>query len=196
MEKPDQLIQYALNEGADGAVVVGVGDIVIDPGLADMCREPRCPEYGRSVNCPPHVAGPSAMKRRLESFHKAVVFRISVPAKDLFSDKRSRVFRQLHQIAAGIEQAAVEMGFSQAQGYAGGSCRELFCSEHPDCPPLSGKGACRYSRLARPSMSGFGIDVAALFTTAGWTLRLADPQPGAAVNKSADADLCGLVLID
>ncbi len=188
-----QLISYALAAGAAGAVVVSAGDIVVKAGLADMCRDPGCPNYGLSANCPPHVGGPAALKRRLESSHQAVVFRMEVPAEDLFSDNRRRVFQGLHEIAAGIEQAAAKTGWPRARGYAGGSCREIFCYEAADCPPLSGGGPCRYPRRARPSLSGFGIDVAALFETAGWRLRRADPGAAAAADKMAD--LCGLVLL-
>lgn len=193
MENPVQLINYALAAGAAGAVVVSAGDIVINPGLADMCRHPGCPDYGLSANCPPHIGGPSIMKRRLEFVHQAVVFRMDVSAEDLFSDKLRRVFQGLHEIAAGVEQAAVKTGWPRARGYAGGSCRKIFCYEAADCPALSGNGACRYPLRARPSLSGFGIDVAALFETAGWRLRLADPRAAAAADKTVD--LCGLVLL-
>ncbi len=194
MPRPDQnldaIIEYALASGAVRAVVLSTRDIVIDAGLADKCRGSGCPNFGLSVNCPPHVAGPDGMRGWLQKFNRAVVFRMDVPARDLFSDKRRQAFQGLHKIAAGVEQAAVEAGFSSARGYAGGSCRELFCHDHDNCRALSENGRCRFPDHARPSMSGFGIDVAALFETAGWTLLLA----GTGENKTAN--LCGLVLID
>ena len=193
MARPDQhldtIIEYALASGAARAVALSTRDIVIDAGLADKCRRSGCPNFGLSINCPPLVAGPDGMRRWLQKFNRAVVFRMDVRAGDLFSDKRRQAFQDLHQIAAGIEQAAVEAGFVSAVGYAGGSCRELFCYAYKDCPALSENGRCRFPDQARPSMSGFGIDVAALFKTAGWTLRLASP------GENKTANLCGLVLI-
>lgn len=193
MKKPNMLIPAAFEAGADRAVIVPAGDIVVRTDLADMCREPGCPNYGLSVNCPPHVAGPAAMADMLRAFDAAVVFRRDVPAVDLFSDNRRRVFQQLHKIAAAVEQSAIEAGFTRARGFAGGSCRELFCHEYEDCLVFSANGRCRFPQQARPSMSGFGIDVAALFKAAGWTLCLADPLAGSGGNTMAN--ICGLVLI-
>lgn len=188
-KKMNALIQYALAAGADRAVALSPRDIVVKAELADKCRAPGCPGYGLSKKCPPHVEGPAGMTNRLKLSQRAVVFRMDVPVADLFSDKRRLAFQQLHKIASGLERVALESGFSRARGYAGGSCRELFCHEHDDCPALSENGRCRFPSHARPSMSGFGIDVAALFETAGWTLRLA------ASTENKTANLCGLVLI-
>ncbi len=188
----NRLIEYALKSGADRVSILSAKDVVVDPGLAGKCR--KCPNFGLSPGCPPHVAGPAAYEADRQTYQQALVFSIAVPESDLFSDKRRLIFRRLNQTAAGIEQAARRMGYLRANSFAGGSCRELFCRADPDCPVLTGKGNCRYPRQARPSMSGFGIDVARLFQAAGWTLNLAGSQPGTAGNKTAD--ICGLVLID
>ena len=193
MKNPDKLISCALEAGADAVVIIPAGVIVIRTDLADMCREPGCPNYGLSVNCPPHVAGPAAMRDLLRDFDVAVVFRMDVPADDLFSGNRRRVFQQLHKIAAAVEQAAIDAGFTRARGFAGGSCRELFCHEYENCLVLSANGRCRFPQHARPSMSGFGIDVAALFKSARWTLNLADDKANGSGNKAAN--ICGLVLL-
>jgi predicted metal-binding protein len=193
MNKPDQLVRYALETGADAAVIIPAGDIVVNAGLAGLCRQPGCPNYGLSVNCPPHVGGPHAMKKLLRDFRQAVVFRMDVPGADLFSGNRRRAFQRLHKIAAGIEQAAVVLGFVRTRGYAGGSCRELFCHDYEDCAAFAENGRCRFPQYARPSMSGFGIDVAALFKAAGWALSLADPLAGPGEDNMAN--ICGLVLI-
>jgi predicted metal-binding protein len=140
------------------------------------------------------VAGPAGLQALLKTFHQALVFRIDVPTADLFSEKRIEIFQRLHKTAAAIEQEAHKAGFPRARAYAGGSCRELFCQDQPDCSALSANGACRYPQQARPSMSGFGIDVARLFENAGWTLTVADPKADAAEKKMAN--ICGLVLID
>lgn len=193
MERLNQIIQYALTTGADRAAIIAPGRIVIDAALAGKCREPRCPNYGRSRNCPPHVPGPAALQAMLKTFHQALVFRMDVPSADLFSEKRIELFQRLHKTAAAIEQEAHKTGFPRARAYAGGSCRELFCQDQPDCPALSANEECRFPQHARPSMSGFGIDVARLFETAGWTLNLADPQADSAAETMAN--ICGLVLI-
>ena len=59
---------------------------------------------------------------------------------------------------------------------------------------MSKKGTCRNSDQARPSMSGFGIDVASLFKAAGWNMDWVFDDNGR--TKTKMANVSGLVLID
>jgi predicted metal-binding protein len=193
-DKLGVLTERALDAGATGAMIIAARDIVVRDELADRCREPGCENYGKSKSCPPNVAGPSMFRRLLEAFTQAMLFKIDVPSDILFSSERLEVFRLLHTTAAGIERSAVELGFDEARAYAGGSCKELFCPDHHECLALSEKGSCRNPEQARPSMSGFGIDVASLFKTAGWTMNWVFDDNGP--TKTKMANVCGLVLID
>ena len=96
----------------------------------------------------------------------------------------------LHEIVAAVEQAAVHMGYRNSRGFAGGSCKLLFCPEEADCKVVSGGEDCRYPESARPSMSGFGIDVGKLMRSAGWSGEKADPEA-----DSTPTWVAGLVLI-
>jgi len=187
------LIQDAQKSGASEAEIISTRDIIVDNHLADLCREPRCENYGLSKSCPPHVSGPSVFKKQLEKFNQAIFFKIDVPSEILYSSERREVFQLLHEIAAGIEKSAVKMGFASAQAYAGGSCKKIFCHDHGDCLALSEEGKCRNPQYARPSMSGFGIDVAKLFKTSGWTMNWITHDTDSPSTKMAN--VCGLVLI-
>lgn len=187
------LIEHACRLGASAATVVAAADIVVDEELAARCREPRCENYGLAMSCPPHVGGPTAFRRLLEVFPEALFFVIEVPSAVLYSSDSREVFQLLHEVAAGIEQAAVTMGFAAARAFAGGSCWEIFCREHGLCSALAEAGECRYPQQARPSMSGFGIDVARLLATAGWQMTFTACQPDG--TSTAMASICGLVLI-
>ncbi len=195
----EKLILAAREAGADEAVIVPTGEITVDPFLADRCREPKCRNYGLSKSCPPYVSGPAAFKKLLEEFDHAVFCKIDVPSEILdapesyLSDESRAVFRLLHEITAGIERAAVNMGYVDAQAYAGGSCKHLFCHTQSECLVVSGKGKCRNPMDARPSMSGFGVDVAKLFKTCGWEMRW--DYPGMESSPMKMAALSGLVLI-
>ncbi len=188
------LVAHALALGATAAVVIPADRIRVDPRLAEVCREPRCPYYGLCSRCPPHHDGPEGFKRLLERFDRALFFRIDVPRESLFSSDRRELFQLLHEVAAGVELRAVKTGFPEARGYAGGSCKEIFCDDRPDCRVLVGRGGCRHPCSARPSMSGFGIDVAGLVEAAGWKgLPAEDPSLPEAAPMSS---LYGLVLVD
>jgi predicted metal-binding protein len=192
-EALEKLTQLAYQLGASDANAISTTEISVEDSLADLCREPGCENYGLSASCPPHVSGPDGFRKLLKTFEHAAVFKIDVPAEILLSDERRDIFRLLHEIAANIEKAATEMGFSNSSAYVGGSCKQIFCRDHPDCRVLAENGECRNPLLARPSMSGFGINVLKLMKAAGWmsakTPQHTDPD---AVSMEK---VCGLVLI-
>jgi predicted metal-binding protein len=188
-----QLIEDAEKSGATALAIISTRIIAVDDDLADRCREPRCENYGLSRSCPPHVPGPSVFRRKLEEFNQAIFLRIDVPSEVLYSSEGRQVFQLLHEVVAGIERSAVKMGFARAQAYAGGSCKKIFCHDHPGCLALAEKGECRNPEYARPSMSGFGINVAKLYEAAGWTMGAATRDSFSTGDKTAS--VCGLVLV-
>lgn len=182
------LMENALKRGATSVTSLKASAVPVLDHLADKCREPRCSNYGLSRSCPPHVAGPSAMKVDLATYDWVVFFRIEVPSHGLYADGQRELFHLMHDVAAAIEREAVSMGYPRAKAFAGGSCKEIFCHDHLDCQYLSGKGICRHPDVARPSMSGFGVHVAGLMAKAGWDMTT--KRDGESVSS-----VSGLVLI-
>jgi predicted metal-binding protein len=66
-------------------------------------------------------------------------------------------------------------------------------NKHLECLSLSEKGKCRNPQYARPSMSGFGINVAKLIAAAGWTMSGVTHATDSTTTKMAN--VYGLVLI-
>lgn len=190
---PAALLALACRLGAGDAALIRAADIVVEAQLAKLCETPRCENYGLGAGCPPHVSGPSGFQELLKDFEQAVVFKIEVPSESLFSSERRDIFRLLHEIAAAIEQSAVREGYRHARAYAGGSCKAIFCRDQPNCRVVGEGGQCRHPDHARPSMSGFGINVARLMKAAGWTMNRA--ASGNAPNRTSIATVCGLVLL-
>ena len=188
------LITLARQLGADDAAMVPAGEISAEDELARLCLDPPCENYGTSAGCPPHVAGPSWFRELMKGYEWALVFRIEVPSQILLSDERREVFRRLHEIAAHVEQAAARMGYRQSKGFAGGSCKQIFCRDREACRVLSEAGACRNPGQARPSMSGFGINVSKLMRTAGWSMNRALGKPDKETTTGTGT-VCGLVLV-
>ncbi|RJR54419.1 MAG: DUF2284 domain-containing protein [Desulfobacteraceae bacterium] len=191
--KLKMVMEEAKKAGATELAVLAAESIVAEDDLARKCREPRCENYGLSRSCPPHVAGPAAFRKLLEEYSHAVFFRIDVPSDVLYSSESREIFQLLYEVAAGIERSAVRMGFPAARAFAGGSCKKIFCRDQRECRALTGKGDCRNPAHARPSMSGFGINVAKLFQAAGWTMNIAARDSISKTDHSAS--VCGLVLI-
>jgi len=188
-----ELTQLACQLGASDARAISTTEISVEEDLANLCREPGCENYGLSASCPPHVAGPAGFRKLLKTFEHAVVFKIDVSSEILFSEERRDIFQLLHEIAATTEHSASEMGFHDSSAYVGGSCKKIFCRDYTDCRVIAASGECRNPLLARPSMSGFGINVLALKKAAGWmsdnTSWDADPD------KVSMETVCGLLLI-
>jgi len=188
-----ELINRVRRSGAADAAVISAADIPVEDDLARLCREPQCENYGRSPGCPPHVSGPEAFRERLKHYRLALVVKIDVPTHVLRSTERRDIMELLHDIVADVEQAAVDMGFLNAKAFAGGSCKMIFCREHAECRVLSERGKCRNPRRARPSMSGYGINVSRLMQAAGWQGDYLDPTEDA--DSGGMSWISGLVLI-
>ena len=111
----------------------------------------------------------------------------------MFSDERKGVMQLLHQIVAAVEQKAIKIGFESSKGFAGGSCKDMFCEDHETCCVVAENKPCRHIDIARPSMSGFGIDVTQLMLSSGWPGQKAENK-----NSSKNDDtswVAGLIML-
>ena len=194
MEKKNltKLQEYATELGAQSSALLAANVITIRNELAALCQKPGCPNFGLAASCPPHVGGPQAFLKDLESFIHALLFRVHAKKSEVFSAKVHEVMGGVHVIAASLEKRALELGFSRARAYAGGSCKKIFCQDHPNCQVVAQNGPCRNPDLARPSMSGFGIDVSALTKAAGWPMLVRNAD---STRDDSTIPLYGLVII-
>lgn len=190
----NNLIQYGLSLGATDARIIPAQSICVENRLADLCSPSTCINYGLSMSCPPHVAGPVGFRKLLAQFEHALVFKIDVPQESLFSHARQEVFRMLHEIASSLQRKASLMGFFNARGFAGGSCKDIFCTSEADCLVVAQGGPCRHPHKAKPSMSGLGIDVAKLMATAGFEMTKASAKTQE-TDGTTMVPVVGLVLI-
>ena len=186
-----ELVRGAKSAGASDARVVEVSSIVVDDGLAEKCVEPRCPNYGLALSCPPNVEGPDGFRDKLKHFTKAISVRLDVPYKLLYSKESYTAFKRLGELAVEVEELAVEAGFKDALAYTGGSCKVIFCKDEERCRALTEGGECRHPRYARRSMSGYGV--AARAAEAGWKLSWSGVEPEDGGGKVAS--VYGLVLV-
>lgn len=187
------LVSLAVESGASDAAIVPAAAIIVEDHLADFCRTPGCDAYGLSASCPPHVSGPDGFRKDLKTKTHALFFKIDVPTDILMSGDRRHVFKLLHEIAVKIENRAREKGCKNPRAFVGGSCKTIFCHDHKACRVVSQSGKCRNPHVARPSMSGFGINVGKLMETVGWKMDKITKE----TNPKAIpmGNVCGLVLV-
>ena len=188
-----KLLAFAQDHGATRVASLSPAAIRIEDRLAAFCRSPKCPHYGMAMSCPPHVGGPEAMRGLIANCRHAIVLRMEVDGDSLTGEQRPEVMRLLHELCAAVELEAIRLGFAGARAFAGGSCKMSFCAEQEQCRVLAGEGNCRYPDAARPSMSGFGVNVGALMQTAGWSTSLFAPP--AEEGDSQLSWVAGLVLL-
>lgn len=186
----EKLVKLALDMGANQAVAVPVQQISVEDELAALCKN--CDVYGQSAKCPPFGMKPEEFRAALRNCEFALFFKIDVPIKILMTDARYEISRKIHRIAAGLEQAARENGYTDAAGFGAGSCKPVFCGTDETCPALLSGGSCCQPDLSRPSLSGVGVNVFKLSEYAGW--------PMDRITKNTDADdekngmMAGLVI--
>jgi predicted metal-binding protein len=149
-------------------------DIQVKDDLAALCNgEYTCPNYGLAASCPPHVEGPDQFRKWQSQSQYSVTVKIELSTSVIFSDERNGIMKMLHQIVAAVEQEAVKIGFKKSKAFAGGSCKPLFCDDQEQCCVVTDNKPCRHKDVARPSMSGFGIDVTQLMRSSGWSAQKA-----------------------
>ena len=164
------LRQYALQLGVSDACLIDAADINVEDDLARLCEDPRCPGFGQGAGCPPYVMKPEAFRQLLTQFSRALVFKFDVPTEVLLGDDRFDVSRLVHETAAAIESQALAGGYTDARGLAAGSCKRIFCAAEKDCRVIAEAGPCRHSDLARPSLSGLGVNFFELARRVGWSI--------------------------
>jgi predicted metal-binding protein len=162
-----ELAREAIEMGASDAGIISAGSIPVEDYFARLCEPPQCESYGSSANCPPHVMKPAEFRESLKRYRRALVFKIDVPMCMPGSGGWHDVARVVHEIATSIERSAIGLGYRNSRAFAGGSCKRLFCGEHEGCNVIGG-GECRHPELARPSMSGLGVNFSALNRALGW----------------------------
>ena len=176
----EQLLQYARQLGVTDARMIDTTNIKVEEHLADICQDPGCPGFGQGANCPPHVMKPDAFRQLLRRFPRALVFKFDVPTEVLLGDGRFEVSRLVHETAAAIESQALAGGSTDARGLAAGSCKRIFCAGEKNCRVIADAKPCRHPDLARPSISGLGVNFFELARTVGWSIekisRESDPN--------------------
>jgi predicted metal-binding protein len=167
----NHLLQYARRLGVGDACLLDASLIQVQDDLAKICEDPGCPGFGQGANCPPHVMKPAAFRRLLKQFSRALIFKFDVPTEVLLGDGRFEVSRLVHETAAAIENHALACGYAAARGLAAGSCKRIFCAAEKDCRVIAQDGTCRHTDMARPSISGLGVNFFELARSVGWSIN-------------------------
>jgi predicted metal-binding protein len=191
----NDLTQLARRLGASEVGITSASHVPVEDHLANVCRDIRCETYGLSPSCPPHVSGPSGFRELIKKTRYAMVIRIDIPSSVMFSNERREVMGLLHEIVSSVEREAVHLGYAESKAFAGGSCKKIFCREYAACRVLSEQGECRNPEYARPSMSGFGINVSKLMQKAGIPVDKPTAPAQADTHEESMSWVAGVVMV-
>src|SRR5665647_3058473 len=194
-ERMEDLTELARALGATAAVIVPADVLIVEDRFAVLCAEPhRCPSYGLAPGCPPHAMQPDVFRQLLQRYHHVLVFKIDASVAALMGSERLAIARNIHSIAAAIEQQACTLGWPLARGLATGSCKELFCPQQDVCVVLEENLACPHAALARPSLSALGVNFTLLTEFLGWQFGKIEEQAATTADPAMGL-MAGMVLL-
>ena len=185
-------VQMLLDDGADEAKIVHAKDIPQDPRVILKCSHPKCPGYGRSGSCPPHVTGDyQKAKEYLNAYEWAIVYRVNIPEAGLkyltgpshieairnkeYNHISGSILRYVAEKGDMVERAAFYDGHYFAVSCHYGPCLYEYCETFKSCQEIE-NGKCRFPYRARPSVEQFfSIDLIKLANQLGWENYMVGP---------------------
>ena len=168
--------ELALASGAADAVVIQARQIRVDERVRLKCLVPRCLRAGETPNCPPNAPELGLVRKALDRFSWAVLFKCVVgpieaydPSQGKTREERRRTLsfhKATSDVVYALEKQAYKDGYHLAMGFGGGSCKDYLCNGLI-CQFLD-SGRCRFPHRSRPAMEAMGIDVIDLMNQVGW----------------------------
>ena len=189
-----QLLAFAKSLGIGDAKLLKADQVIIEERFRNLCAELPCPNFGTSINCPPHSMTPGQFQELVKGFTLVLAFKFDFPVEAVQGTERREATLLLHETTAAIEHHARSLGFEHARGYSSGACKSTFCSEHRDCAALQNGGRCRHPDKARPSLSGMGVNWHELSRTLDWMMH--KDEIGSQIQKSETIMMAGLVFLE
>ena len=205
----EKLRKAALARGADDAVIIAAGEVIIDPRVRLKCLVPRCYMAGGCAHCPPHGYSIREVREMVAGFGWGIFFRVKMKStiaaapgvhraiETGIADRDGNLLNLgahhllVFTLVKVLKKQARERGFV-ARGFAAGNCRSPLCLLRPDCRKLTA-GRCRNPKLSSPSMEACGMDVFRMAARVGWDVF---PIGGTCEPESVPrASLMGLVLV-
>lgn len=161
-----KLVEKALALGASGAKTVDVASIRTGAWTRWKCQF-GCPNYGKTLCCPPFVPDYAATQRFLQEFIRGIIIQYTFPlngvAVENFAAADLSMSNGLLEILLNLEREAFLQNHYKAFALKAGRCR--LCKE-------CNLKQCVNPTKARPSLEACGIDVMALANDNGYQAEI------------------------
>lgn len=179
-----QLLAKAVEYGANAAKVVDVPTIKTGAWTRMKCQF-GCPNYGKTLCCPPYAPDYEITQKFLNEYKKAVLVEVVCPFPDNIGPKEfeeldKNVSGELLKVLLDLERDAFLMNHYRSFALKAGRCRL--------CPECNLK-KCVNPTKARPSLEACGIDVFALANDNGFPMEVI-------TGPITELKIYGLVLVE
>ncbi|HOP47783.1 MAG TPA: DUF2284 domain-containing protein [Desulfobacteraceae bacterium] len=144
----DKYCERAVQYGVTEAKVINPATVVTAPWVRLKCLY-GCPFNQQRYSCPPHTPTPAETQSVLDSYKRALLFRIEAP---YLKDRGGKIKVCLDMLVE-LEGEVFKDGYYKAFVMLSGPC--MLCKE---CAKVEGI-PCRNPGKFRPAMEAFGIDV-------------------------------------
>jgi predicted metal-binding protein len=161
-----RFVDLAVQLGAVDAKVITADQIQVSKGARWKCRF-GCPQYGKSLMCPPYTSTLEEIRSLLQEYRYALLFRVKPSTSP--------------NLAVELERQIFLSGHPSAIAFSADTCKLCeFCDVD--------KGHCVKPSEARPTMEACGIDVFESVKKAGYDIEVL-------TSKDQEYFYYGLVLI-
>lgn len=151
---------------------IATDSIVVEPWTRLKCQF-GCPNYGKTLVCPPYTPKAEEFMEMLNSYKTAILFEVSLSSID--DD-----IGGISKIAVDIENACARLGYYKAFGMGAGPCK--ICDE-------CNLDECKYPQKARPSGEACGVDIHKTIENNGYDIL--------GIDKKNNSYFCyGIVLLE
>lgn len=180
----EQLLANALEYGASAAKIVDVPTIKTGAWTRMKCQF-GCPNYGKTLCCPPYAPSYEATQKFLNEYQKSVLVEVTVPFPQNIGAEEFEAFDKnntslLLEILLKLERDAFLMNHYRSFSLKAGRCRL--------CDTCNLK-KCVNPTKARPSLEACGIDVFALANDNGFPMEVV-------TGPISELKIYGLVLVE
>ena len=148
-----ELIDIALDAGANKAAIISVKDIVLSASFRDICATNSCGKYGCCWMCPPDIGDIDALMAQVRGYQHGLLYQSISEIEDSFDIEGMMEAGEKHAWLSQRIEAFLMPLLEKHLHLTCGGCR--LCER---CAKLDGL-PCRKPEQALPSMEGYGIDV-------------------------------------
>lgn len=149
----EQLIQLALEAGADKAEIISTAQIVTSEEFREACRKNLCGQWGRCWMCPPDVGEIEPLMAQIRTYQHGLWYQSIGQLEDSFDIEGMSEAKHRHVLLSQRLEERIRPLLNRHLHLGCGGCGLCErCARLDDQP-------CRFPDKAMPSLESYGVNV-------------------------------------